>query len=180
MTIYQDFVEDYNNPNITGHDVRRKNNLNSKQYCNLRQIAIKNGDIPKVRHMNQTTAKFYSQRKDGYFEVQKNINGKKLYVGRFPDEDTAKKIVKECIKHNWQINQIKPFIDDNKVKPKNYTCINGYYIIQKSINGRNTVFASIHTSKVSKEVVEDIVDEFRKVHWNIQYKDSILRLFNIN
>lgn len=179
MSIYNDFVEDYNNPNITAHDVRRINNLNGKQYSNLRQIAIKNGDIPSVRHMNQTTAKFYSRRKDGYYDVQKTTNGKKLYIGRFPDENTAKKIVQECIKHNWQINLIKPFIDENKVKPKNYTCINGYYIIQKAINGKNTVFMCTHQDKVSQEIIEEIVDEFRKVHWNINYKDEILRLFNV-
>ena len=54
-----------------------------------------------------------------------------------------------------------------------------YYIIQKSINGRNTVFASIPASKVSQSVVEDIVEEFRRVEWNIGYKDEVLNLFNI-
>lgn len=177
--IYQDFIEDYNNPNLTAHDVRRINNLNSKQYSNLRNIAIKNGDIPKTRHMNQTTAKFYTKRKDGSFEVQKTIDGKKIFVGRFPNETTAKKVVKECINHNWQVNEIKPLIDEYKVKPKNYTCINGYYIIQKSINGRNTVFATIHQNKVDENTVKKIVDMFRKVSWNINYKDEILGLFDL-
>jgi len=179
MSIYTDFVEDYNNPNITAHDVRRINNLNSKQYTNLRNVAISNGDIPEVRHMNQTTARFYSKRNDGYFDVQKTINGKKLYIGRFPDEDTARQVVRECIKCNWEVNKIRTFIDENKVKPRNYSLINGYYIIQKSINGRNTVFASIPASKVSQSVVEDIVEEFRRVEWNIGYKDEVLNLFNI-
>jgi len=178
-SLYNDFVSDYNNMNITAHDVRRINNLNSKQYCNLRNMAIRNGDIPKVRHMNQTTAKFYSKRSDGYYDVQKQIDGKKLYIGRFPDENTAKKVVKECIKHNWEINKIKPFIDDNRVKPKNYALVNGYYIIQKAVDGKNTVFASIHQDKISSDVVEDIVDEFRRVNWNIGYKDAILELFNV-
>ena len=91
MCEYTDFIEDYNNPNITAHDVRRINNLNSKQYQTLRNTAISNGDIPATRHMNKTTAKFYSKRNDGCYEVQKTTDGKKLYVGRFPNETTAKK-----------------------------------------------------------------------------------------
>ena len=177
--IYEDFIEDYNNPNITAHDVRRINNLNSKQYSNLRNRAISNGDIPLVRHMNQSTAKFYYPRKDGGFDVKKTINGKKLYIGRFPDEDTAKRVVAECIHYNWSVNKIKPLIDDLRVKPKNYSLINGYFIIQKSINGRNTVFATIHNSRVDEETVKCIVDEFRRVEWNINYKDEVLGLFNI-
>lgn len=178
-SIYNDFVEDYNNLNITAHDVRRINNLNSKQYSNLRQRAIKNGDIPAVRHMNQRTAKFYNKNDDGTFNVQKTINGKKIYVGRFPNETTAQKVVKECINHNWEINEIKPFIEECKVKPKNYTCINGYYIIQKSINGQNIVFATIHQSKVDEDIVKSIVDMFRNVSWNINYKDEILGCFGL-
>ena len=61
--IYEDFVNDYNNPEITGEDVRRYNKLNPKQYSNLRAKALKNGDISSPRHMNTTGAKFYTKIK---------------------------------------------------------------------------------------------------------------------
>lgn len=174
--IYEDFVEDYNNPHITAHDVRRINNLNSKQYSNLRKIAIRNGDIPKVRHMNQTTAKFYSKTNDGYI-VQKYINGRKLYVGKFPDQNTAELVVDMCKAVDWDLNKVD--IDNLKVLPKNYTLINGYYVIQKSIDGCNKVFATIHSSKVDEDTVKKIVDRFRCNGWNLSCKDKVLEEFNI-
>lgn len=177
-SLYDDFVSDYNNMNITAHDVRRINQLNSKQYSRIRNQALNNGDIPPVRHMNKTNAKFYCKRKNGLYEVLKTIDGKQVSIGKFANEDTAKKVVCECIKCNWEINKIKNFIDVNRVRPKNYSIVNGYYIIQKTIDGQNIIFASIHSSKVSVEMVEDIVEEFRKVDWNVNCKESILNMFN--
>lgn len=175
--LYEDFVTDYNNPNITAHDVRRINNLNSKQYSNFRKIAIRNGDIPKVRHMNQTSAKFYSKRSDGYYDVQKYINGKKMYIGKFPDQNTAELVVDMCKSVNWDLNKVN--IDNLKVLPKNYSIVNGYYIIQKSVNGVNTVFATIHSSKVDEDTIKEIVNRFRCFGWNLSCKDKVLKEFDI-
>ena len=177
-TVYLNFVNDYNNPELTTHDVRRLNKLNSKQYSKIRNLALTRKDIPMVRHMNRTNAKFYCE-KNGVYEVIKNINGKKTFIGKFNDEGTAQKVVRECIKHNWEINKLKNFIKKYKIKPKNYSLVNNYYVIQKFINGQNIIFACIHHDKVSEETVEAIVKEFRKVDWNIKYKDSILKMFNL-
>lgn len=170
-------MKDYNNPDITAHDVRRKHNLNSKQYSNIRKVAIRNGDIPPVRHMNQTTAKFYSKRADGYYDVQKVINGRKIYVGKFPDQNTAETVVEMCKSVNWDLTRIN--LNALKMMPKNYTLINGYYVIQKSINGQNKVFATIHETKIDESTVQAIVERFRICGWNMSCKHTILREFNI-
>ena len=77
------------------------------------------------------------------------------------------------------INEIKDFINSNKVKPKNYSIVNGYYIVQMQVNGVNRVFASVPVDRVDEEVIKQVVDEFRRLHWNIGYKDEVLKLFNI-
>ena len=179
MCNYQAFITDYNNPNITAHEVRRKHNLNSKQYSNIRKLAIHNGDIPPVRHMNNTGAKFYNRNGKGY-EVHKTINGEKIYVGKFPTEEVAKEVVGLCIEHNWQVNEIQAYIDEVKCRPKNYTIINGYYIIQKSVNGANKVFCTIHQSKISEDDIKAMVDLFRSLSWNINCKDYVLSKFNVS
>lgn len=179
MCNYQDFVTDYNNPNITAHDVRRINNLNGKQYQKIRKLAIRNGDIPEVRHMNQTTAKFYTKTRNGDYQVQKTTNGKKIIVGRFKDQNTAEEVVSACINHDWRLNEIKGLINLKKIKPKNYTNINGCWVIQKCINGKNRVFNSFSCKSVDEETVCDIVDFYRSVDWNENYKDKISELFNI-
>lgn len=175
--VYDDFITDYNNPNITAHDVRRKNKLNSKQYSSLRKLAISKGDIPIVRHMNQTNAKFYSKRQDGYYDVQKYINGEKVYAGKFPDQQSAKLAVELCKAVDWDLNKVN--LDGLKVLPKNYSLVNGYYVIQKSVDGVNKVFATIHSSKIDEEVVKEIVDKFRECKWDISCKNNILKEFGI-
>ena len=108
------------------------------------------------------------------------VNGKKIIVGRFKDRDTAEEIVTACINHNWQLNEIKGLIDLKKIKPKNYTCINGCWVIQKSVNGKNVVFNSFSTKTVDEETVLDIVDFYRSIDWNLSYRDEVYELFNIS
>lgn len=128
MCTYNEFVTDYNNPNLTTHDVRRVNGLNSNQYSKLRAKALKNKDIPPVRHMNNNNAKYYTKTTNGDYQVQKTINGQKTIIGRFSDEKTAKEIVNACIDVNWDTAKIKCLIDLKEIKPKNYTKINGCWV----------------------------------------------------
>ena len=180
MTVYEDFVTDYNNLNLTAHDVRRIHGLNGREYGNFRKLAISNGDIPEVRHMNATNAKFYRQTRDGKYTVQKQGVGVYQHIGKFESEEDAKYIVALCLSNDWVISpEIKFEINRLKVKPKNYTIVNEHYIIQKSVDGRNKVFASIHTDKVSEDTVKKIVDRFRNVGWNEDYKTRILEEFDI-
>lgn len=181
MCEYTAFVKDYNNKNITAHDVRRINNLNSREYREIRNIAIRNGDIPKVRHMNQTTAKFYYQKQNGEWSVQKQFKDQYIHVGDFPNETTAKMIRDKCLEVDWELNKIRDIIDANKIsKVKNYTVINGYWVIQKSVNGKVETFAVIRQDKVSEDIICSIVDRFRSLEWNLSLKDSVLEEFNIN
>ena len=88
IDIYEDFVKDYNNPNITGLEVKRLNGLNSRQYLNLRAEALSNGDITAPRHMNTTGAKFYTKTKNGEYIVKKQYGNKTIFIGRFSDKAT--------------------------------------------------------------------------------------------
>ena len=180
MSSYADFVNDYNNQNITAHEVRRINNLNGRQYSHLRKLAIINGDIPPVRHMNNTGAKFYIKTSNGKYQVQKTIGGKKIVVGRFPSEETAQEIVNACIDNDWDLKKIEGLIDLKKIKPKNYSCTNNYWIIQKSINGRNIIFNSFSCDCVNEDKICEIVEFYRSVNWDLSYADMIPTLFKIN
>lgn len=173
MCNYNSFVNDYNNPNLTAHDVRRINKLNGKQYSRIRAIALTKGDIPKVRHMNTTGAKFYTRTSNGQYQVQKTINGKKTIIGRFKDRDTAEEIVNACINHNWQINEIKGLIDLLEVKPKNYSRVGDCWVVQKSINSKNVVFNSFNINLINETKVLEIVDFYRNHNWDIGLKNYV-------
>ncbi len=168
--IYEDFVNDYNNPEITGEDVRRYNKLNPKQYSNLRAEALKNGDISSPRHMNTTGAKFYTKNKKGEFIVKKQFSSKTIIVGRFADEKTAKMIVEICKTVNWDLDRIQNIINEHKIQPKNYTVVNGYYIVEKRINGERIIFCRFKQESQAKQMVT----ELRKYNWDQSKVPQIL------
>lgn len=170
ISIYEEFVKDYNNPELTGEDVKRFNGLNAKQYSYLRAEALHNGDISAPRHMNATGAKFYTKTKNGEYIVKKQYGHKTLLVGKFSDEITAKIIVALCKTVNWDLNQIQDIIDENKIKPKNYSKVNGYYIVEKRIKGERVVF---YRFKEEAHAIH-MVNELRKYDWDISKVDLIL------
>ena len=176
IDIYEDFVKDYNNPNITGLEVKRLNGLNSRQYLNLRAEALSNGDITSPRHMNTTGAKFYTKTKNGEYIVKKQYGNKTIFIGRFSDKATAEKIVALCKAVNWDLNKISRVIDENRVKPKNYSCVNGYYIVEKRINGERVVF---HRFKNEADAIH-MVNELRKMDWDRSKVDLILDEMSLN
>ena len=162
INIYEEFVNSYNNPEITGEDIKRLNGLNSKQYSKLRQKALSNGDITTPRHMNANGAKFYTKTKKGDYIVKKQYGHKTILVGRFPDEATAQMIVLKCKLVNWDINKISHIIEENKVKPKNYTHVNGNYIVEKRINGERIIFCRFKQESQAQKMVQ----ELRKNNWD--------------
>lgn len=176
ISVYEDFVKDYNNPNITGEDVKRYNGLNSRQYSYLRAEALHNGDISAPRHMNSSGAKFYTRTKNDEFIVKKQYGHKTTVVGRFSEEVTAQIIVALCKAVNWDLNCISDVIDENKIKPKNYSCVNGYYIVEKRIKGERVVF---YRFKQEAHAIY-MVNELRKYGWDISKVDLILYEMGLN
>lgn len=165
--IYERFVEDYNNKKITSNDIKRKNKINNKQYTKLRNKAIKNKDIPDKRYANRNNAKYYTKNKNGTYKVQKTIQGNKKIIGTFHNEKTAKMIVTRCIEVDWSINKIQSLIDLYKVQPKNYSLVNGYYVIQKVINGQLKTFYRVKQSETTEEEVKEWVNVLRECNWSL-------------
>ena len=170
IKLYDNFINDYNNPELTGEDIKRLNGLNSRQYSNLRRIALKNGDINTPRHMNTTGAKFYTKTKNGDYIVKKQFGHKTILVGRFADEETAQMIVRKCKTVNWDLKLVSNIIDENKIKPKNYTCVNGYYIVEKKMQGKRVIFCRFKEESQAKYMVQQL----RKNNWDKSKVGSIL------
>ena len=169
LSIYDEFVEDYNNPQLTLDDIKRRYGLNCKRFAEIQQLAIGNGDVPAVRRMNRTDAKFYTKTSNG-FVVKKQFGTTCNFIGRFEDEETAKLVVNKCKEVNWNTSQIADFIDAHKIKPANYTCSNGQYIVQKVIDGKNTVICKVNNESVAQKVVK----ELRKCNWNTEKTEEII------
>ena len=171
LSIYDGFVMDYNNPSLTLEDIRRKYNLNCRRLAEIQSLAISNGDVSPVRHMNRTDAKFYTKTDNGYI-VKKHFGNTCKFIGRFEDETTAELVVNKCKEVNWDTSQISDFIDEHRIKPRNYTASNGSFIVQKSINGKNTVFCKLSDETTAQKVV----NELRKCNWNKEKTKEIIKM----
>lgn len=85
-------------------------------------------------------------------------------------------IVSLCKSVNWDLNQISETIDEHKIKPKNYTYVNGYYIVEKRINGERIVF---YRGKNELEAIH-LVNELRKNDWDKSKVNLILDEMSLN
>lgn len=169
LEVYDEFVALYNNPNLTGEEVRVNCGLNHHRYMEIRQIALSNGDIPQSRKMNRTNAKFFTKTSNGYV-VKKQFGHDCLFVGRFESQDTAELIVEKCKEVNWNIDEIKDFIEAHKIKPRNYTCSNGQFTVQKVIDGKNRVFCTVNNESIARRIVE----KFRECNWDTTKTSEII------
>ena len=63
---------------------------------------VQTGMLKKVNPLPKREPNYYYARKDGKWMVQKTINHKKLSLGGFADEETAKRVVDGMKKVNWE------------------------------------------------------------------------------
>ena len=160
---YNSFVEDYNNPNISTRDIENRLNINHKQYLKLRKEAIKNDDIDSVRQRNYENSKYYRKNnRTGYFEIVKKIKDETIYISSFESETVVQKIVEKLVSCNWDITKIESIIEANKVKSKYYTYRNGFYHIQRKVNGKMTYFCRFK----DKETAVKVIRKLEEYQWD--------------
>ena len=158
---YNSFVEDYNNPNISTRDIENRLNINHKQYLRLRKEAIKNDDIDSVRQRNYENSKYYRKNNHtGYFEIVKKIKNKTIYISSFESETVVQKIVEKLVSCNWDVTEIEDIIEANKVKSKYYTYRDGFYNIQRKVNGKMTYFCRFKDKETTLKVIRKL-EEYR-------------------
>lgn len=127
MEKYEEFVELYNNPEITVEDIRKKLGWRTKIYNDARTRALKEKRIKDRRSPNSIKnckgrpvkpkhqpKYYYYDRVYGKFVIVKRyyVNEKDImvYYGRYDREDIAIKIVAELKKVDWdkkKLPQIK-------------------------------------------------------------------------
>lgn len=161
LSIYDSFIVDYNNLELTIEDIKRKYGLNCRRFAEIQKYAMEQGDVPQVRKMNRSTAKFYTETDNGWV-VKKQFGTSCNFIGRFEDEETAQLVVNKCKEVNWNTSTISDFIDAHKIKPRNYTVTNDGVIVQKVIDGKNTVFCKLSDETTAQKVVK----ELRKCNWD--------------
>ena len=79
-------------------------------------------------------------------------------------------IVSLCKEVNWDLTQISHIIEENKIKPKNYTCANGSYVVEKKINGKRVIFCRFKQESEAKFMVQQL----RKNNWDQSKVEGIL------
>lgn len=129
---------------------------NIENACNLRDLLIKNNwddsKIPKKYFSDHSNSKGkhgkYLLLVNNYYKVHKTINGKQKNFGSFKDKSNAIVLRDLLIENGWVESGIpKEYFSDhassNEGKYGKYIIFtNGYFRINKQINGKNKIFGS--------------------------------------
>lgn len=118
MEKYEEFIELYNNPEITVEDIRKQLGWRTKIYNDARKQALKENRIidrrspnsiknckgRPVKEKHQPKHYYYDRLHDKFVIVKRYYIDKKdvvVYYGRYDREDIAIKIVNELKKVDW-------------------------------------------------------------------------------
>lgn len=125
----------------------------------------------------------YIHEHDGKFDIIKWLDGRDVYFGRYYDKKTAKAIVKDLKKCNWDKSQLKkiqakhehaPRIGDKRgVYLSKYTVKTGEvkikWEVRKKINRKMNYYGTYKDKRVA-ELVRDILERH---DWNKELLDKI-------
>ena len=131
---YDDFVELYNNPNITIVDIRNKLGWTVKTYTLAREKALSEGLIKerrvrskkgRPRKKKKVPKNYYYRKNTGNYVVTKRITINKevktIYYGTYKNEEECVKIINELKKVNWdkkELPNIKKKLGISNVKKR--------------------------------------------------------------
>lgn len=155
------FLKEYNNPNNTVYDVKRKLGLNNHQYSKIYH-ELKLNEVK--RHMNYTGAKHTARLKNGRIIIRKWIKNNKEYLGVYASQEDADTVVEVCEQHNWDIENetVKNTINNLRIKPKHYTKIGNRYYVYRTIKGKRIYYDSF----LNEIDAQDCVNLLEKIEWN--------------
>lgn len=120
---YEEFIELYNNKNITVEDIRKKLGWRVKVYNDARRKALKEGRIVDRRSKKsienckgrpvkpkRNPKYYYYDRLSRKFIIKKHFypNNEEIiiYFGKYENKESAEKVVSELKKVGWDKNEL--------------------------------------------------------------------------
>ena len=116
LDLTPDFIELYNNPEITVRKIQEKLNINLGTYRKLRRHCIENNYINKrkahrpKKRTYKTNPKYYChtvQKGIEYYHVQRRLNGEMVHFANFKKAKHAKRMVELLTECNWDKSRAK-------------------------------------------------------------------------
>lgn len=147
--IYNDFKEDFINPDVKVAELKRKYDLSSSNYKQLRKMVFDETGLTQKPckiggpHLPVTERRFIKQYPNGKCIIYKTVDGVKKSFGTYADLETAKYVRDLLIKYNWDADvarDLKLHHASSKVKPalnkalKHYTEFEELYLNGDSVD----------------------------------------------
>jgi hypothetical protein len=111
----QEFIELYNNPEITVPKIREKLDITLSTYRKLRKHCIENKLVSKRKSHRprkrtyKTNPKYYChtvQRGIEYYHVQRRVNGEMVHFANFKKAKHAERMVELLIECDWDKSKV--------------------------------------------------------------------------
>ena len=176
---YEAFKDLYMNSGLIIKDIVKKVNIGNTTACRYanevyretgwRRSIVRRAKAKKKENKKPRAVKYYCRTRNGYFIVEKWDKSRIVYYGAYRDEVTAKKVVEELKKVDWdkkELSAIKKRLGVKKgtpgLKGRNYTKVKYGYRVYRVINYKFTGFGQYKDEETAKRIVE----ELRKVDWD--------------
>ena len=88
-------------------DVMAKHDLTQGKWIKYRRELMNEGIIKRRKNVLREAKHYYFHSKSNKWVVQKQMNGKKIFFGKYDTEETAQRIVKELKQCDWDKNQLQ-------------------------------------------------------------------------
>ena len=141
--IYNDFKEDFLNPDFKVAELREKYDLSSAKYKHLRGMVFEETGLTQKPchfggpHLPITERRFIKEYRNGKCIIYKTIDGVKKSFGTYADLESAKYVRDLLVKYNWDedvARDLKLHHSSSRVKPalnealKHYTEFEELYL----------------------------------------------------
>ena len=143
--IYNEFKQDFLNPNLLRSEIMKKFNLSENEYRKIRKQVVKETGVaakPNKYHPVIPCETSYIHKSKSKWMIVKYVDGKKKFFGTYDDLRVAMLIRDELIKYNWDKSELE------KIRNRIFTDLRDEYFktLQNIWNILNRFHEEFHLS----------------------------------
>lgn len=104
---YESFKEDYMNPFMPTKEIKEKYDLSHSRYCRYGKRVYEDTGYKRMAGRNMNYHPDLNIRKESNnYRIDKQINGRKIYLGSYDSIEEARRVRDFCLEHNWSSEAI--------------------------------------------------------------------------
>lgn len=111
---YEEFKKDYMDISVPKADILEKYDLTHNRYLKYGNQVYEETGFKRKRGVRPMSSRTHIREYNGRYRIDKEINGRKIYIGTFKTMEDARRARDYLVKHNWTTMAID-FVRSNRL-----------------------------------------------------------------